>query len=112
MPPRSGGRARLTNLIRESGPDQLGEQLKQGGRVVITAQHDHRGGDGQLLDGGDSPGQVGIARADHVEQVARVNDQVRMMLPGVADDLGQDGVVVLGTGLIVGDPSQVPIRNV
>ena len=112
MPPCSGGRGSTDKPDRGVGAEQLGEQVKQGWGVVVAAQHHHWRDGRQLLEGGDTAGQVGVGGADEVEQIPAMNDQVGPVLPGVAEDLGQDSVVILAAGLVVGDTSQVPVGGV
>ena len=57
---------------------------------MVPGQDDDRGNYGEFLQCVDAPGHVLVCGPDHVEQVTGVNDQVRSVLAGVAEDLADD----------------------
>jgi len=60
----------------------------------------------------DPPVHVLVRGADALEEIPCVHDQVRLVLPGDVEDLGEDLLVVLHARGVVGGPAKVPVGDV
>ena len=79
---------------RRARPEQHREHLEQRPGIVVARQHDRRGDRAEFVERVERQPQVGGGGPQSVEDVAGMDDQIRLGGAGLGDDLGQDGFVV------------------